>query len=275
MKKFSTISKLLCLLSGLISFDLPAQISDSQSAEILEPITQAQKLINQMVEEAVSNDTNFLGRIRFQILDGQKVVKYDLAADPPSKVISAKSPLALPTETLIRVACLRRDFQREDLETGFGARPLAEASQEARGAVYDLLSETNSSYLQKKLSIHATNIHAAFTMLDKDLQGFAAQHGLDVERWRAVDDFYDVEVDIVPDKANLKYMTYLAYRESALPPPLGVPLEQEWNILSPGANKMIGRYHSVAIWPKELGGSDTNDFLIQCNTRLIFRPPNK
>jgi hypothetical protein len=275
IKRFGAIGKHLCLFSLLTPCDLPAQTSDFPAAGIPAPATKAQELVSQMVGDALLQDTNFLGRVRFQISDGQKVIQYDLAPDPPSQVISEKSPLALPTETLIQVACLRRDFKREGLEASFGAGPLDKASQEARSAVNDLVSETNSIFLKKRFSAHEAKIHEAFTALDKDIQDLATQRGLDVEKQRAVDDFYNVEVDIVPDRAKLEYMTYLAYRESALPPPLGVPLEQQWLTLSPGMNKMIGHYHSVAIWPKELGGLDTNDFLIRCDTTLTFRPPNK
>jgi hypothetical protein len=259
----------------LAEFGSLAQLSNGPAEATARPTSNALKLLDQLVEEEVASDTNFLGRTRFRILSDQNELTYDLAADPPSAVLSEKDPLAVPLEALLRVKCLRRDFQREAPGTDFWVRPLAQASQAARQAVDDFLSATNGTSRQRQLELRAKEIEASFATLEDGIRGFAAQRGLDIERRRGINDSYDVWVEIEPPRARLRYMTYLAYRKSTLPPPLAVPLDEQWNTLLPGKNELIGRYHCLADWPAELGGTETNDFTIRRNCSLVFRPPKK
>jgi hypothetical protein len=224
----------------------------------------------QLAQQAIISDSEYLGRNRLKIIDNQLV--YDFAPIPLENVLQKGDPYAAPLEAFIRADALQRDIKKFVGTKSSLLDPLATVEQVARQMVVANFVVGNASERRKQLESQGEQIDSAFKALEIKLRDYAAQNNLQIQGRRGGQDFFMVEVHIEPPRARIHFMPYLAYRKCVL---WQRPLSDAWNDLLPGKRGMIGRYFYVADWPSALGGRETNSFEIREDTKVTFTPPLK
>jgi hypothetical protein len=247
-----------------------AQPSESHHTSVVEPggFAETTNLVMTLASEAVNSDSNYLGRLRFEVNSKHETVRFDLRPVPLRYVLPPSDPLATPVELMIRVMSLQRDFKR-NLKTNetFWIQPLDQATEAVFQAIQSRTKVDGGSVVSA--STHLDSAETSIQSLQSAILDFSERNGLDMELFRDTE-YFTVHVVVSDQALRVRYVQYLDFLKSRH----GLSIEDDWIDVGRGKHDLplIGEYHFVIEWPSSLGGFETNDYDIERNTELSIEP---
>ena len=228
----------------------------------------ASELLREVAENYSSDDIDSEPRLS---LAGNSLT-YNLLLDPSLPAPDSSEVddrLTRPLQQILRLAEIRRDLLRTKMQTPAILGSLKDA-EESTAAMVDLAYHAAAvgDWVTRRQALES-HIDRSLAHLETQLVDLAQKQHLTILKKREGPQGFKVNIAVDPPIARVRFMPLLKYR---LATAFGEPLDNQWVILNPGPQQLLGRYFYRAEWPDDLNGTEEGIFDIRSASSVTFKP---
>jgi hypothetical protein len=219
--------------------------------------------------ETISSDS-VLGRKRLLTDPGTKSISIDISPAPLASISFNDPALARLLEQSIRIEAFQRDLKSSSIDGSVWQGSVAQVEVLIGRSLTRLKHATPSN--QDTVIPGTDSIELAFQSLRDAIVHYGTSSGWSIEQSRDPATGFTVRVIFSPNTVHvfvMPYTTYLICTKSA------IPLQDQWNEIYEGSQRLSGRYHFKAVWPANIHGMIENNFEVSDNNQVLQFSPTE